>query len=180
MGKATQDLRKEHDAVLYVMQLMDKMMLQDSKENESMLLYYDEVLYFLKTFVDKCHHGKEENFLFKELQSKGIPNDGGPIGVMLQEHALGRSYIAQMSETLEAKSVDGFNAVAANYCDLLRNHIEKEDRILFTLADQTIDEVGQEQLFEEFEQFEENVIGHGLHEKLHARIDKWADVFDAD
>ena len=99
---------------------------------------------------------------------------------MLQEHALGRSYIAQMSETLEAKNVDGFNAVAANYCDLLRNHIEKEDRILFTLADQTIDEVGQEQLFEEFEKFEENVIGHGLHEKLHARIDKWADVFDAD
>ena len=79
---------------------------------------------------------------------------------MLQEHALGRSYIAQMSETLEAKNVDGFNAVAANYCDLLRNHIEKEDRILFTLADQTIDEVGQEQLFEEFEKFEENVIGH--------------------
>ena len=118
MGKATQDLRKEHDAVLYVMQLMDKMMLQDSKENESMLLYYDEVLYFLKTFVDKCHHGKEENLLFKELQSKGTPNDGGPIGVMLQEHALGRSYIAQMGETLEAKSVDGFNAVAANYCDL--------------------------------------------------------------
>lgn len=180
MGKATQDLRKEHDAVLYVLQLMDKMMLQDSKESDVMLLYYDEVLYFLKTFVDKCHHGKEENFLFKELHSKGIQNDGGPIGVMLQEHALGRSYIAQMSETLEAKNVDGFNGVAANYCDLLRNHIEKEDRILFTLADQMIDEAGQEQLFEEFEQFEENVIGNGLHEKLHTRIDKWADVFDAD
>jgi hemerythrin-like domain-containing protein len=25
------------------------------------------LIYFLKTFADKCHHGKEENYLFKEL-----------------------------------------------------------------------------------------------------------------
>jgi hypothetical protein len=33
-------------------------------------------------------------------------------------------------------------------------------------------------MFEQFENHEENVIGHGLHEKLHSMIDSWAKVFD--
>jgi len=67
MGKATQDLRKEHEAILYVLQILDKMMESDSRDAENMLRYYGEVVYFLKIFADKCHHGKEENYLFKEL-----------------------------------------------------------------------------------------------------------------
>jgi len=88
MGKATQDLKKEHEAILYVLQILDKMMESDNLEAESLLRYYGEVVYFLKIFADKCHHGKEENYLFKELVDKGIPNEGGPVGVMLREHAM--------------------------------------------------------------------------------------------
>lgn len=83
MGKATQDLKKEHDAILYVLQIMDKMMLSGAGEEETLLRYYDEVVFFLKTFADKCHHGKEENYLFKALVKKGVPNEGGLIGAML-------------------------------------------------------------------------------------------------
>ena len=32
----------------------------------------------------------------------------------------------------------------------------------------------------EFEQYEETVIGHGIHEKLQAMIDTWAEAFDAE
>ncbi|MGI6450729.1 MAG: hemerythrin domain-containing protein [Desulfitobacteriia bacterium] len=59
--------------------------------------------------MDKCHHGKEENFLFKELVNKGVPNEGGPVGAMLQEHVQGRDYIAQMSQSLDEKNIEGFN-----------------------------------------------------------------------
>lgn len=107
MRKATQDLRKEHEAILYVLQILDKMMESDSRDAEIMLRYYGEVVYFLKIFADKCHHGKEENYLFKELVTKGITNEGGLVGVMLQEHAQGRDYIAQM-----AKSVDDRTSTA--------------------------------------------------------------------
>ncbi len=37
MGKATQDLRKEHEAILYVLQILDKMMQSDSSGPETML-----------------------------------------------------------------------------------------------------------------------------------------------
>ena len=177
MGKATQDLRKEHEVILYVLQILDKMMQTDDSEAETLFHYYGEVVYFLKIFVDKCHHGKEENYLFKELVNKGIPNEGGPVGAMLQEHAQGRDYIALMSKSLDDKDLNGFNTAAIQYRDLLRRHIEKENNVLFMMADNEIDEQAQSFLFEQFEQHEENVIGHGVHEKLHAMIDTWAEGF---
>lgn len=178
MGKATQDLRKEHEAILYVLQLLDKMMESDRFDAESKLGYYGEVVYFLKIFADKCHHGKEENYLFKELISKRVSNEAGPVGVMLQEHAQGRDYIAKMSQSFNDKDLKGFNTAAIQYRDLLRGHIDKESNVLFMMADKVIDEQAQSLLFEQFEQHEENVVGHGVHEKLHAMIDSWAEAFD--
>jgi len=180
MKKATQDLRKEHEAILYVLQILNKMMESHSHDAESLLRYYGEVVYFLKIFADKCHHGKEESYLFKELVNKGIANEGGPVGVMLQEHTQGRDYIAQMSQSLDSKDIKGFNSAAVKYRDLLRQHIEKENNVLFMMADKLINEEEQNLLFKQFEQHEENVIGQGVHEKLHAMIDTWAEAFGAE
>lgn len=176
MGKATIDLRNEHDAILFVLKVVDKMMVSQ-KDQAEMLKYYDELVYFLKIFADKCHHGKEENYLFKELVNKGIANQGGPVGAMLYEHEQGRKYIADMTAGLATKDIAGINAAAAGYSHLLRGHIEKENNVLFLLADKLIDEKQQELMFEKFEQFEEEVIGQGIHDKLHAMIDTWAEVF---
>jgi hemerythrin-like domain-containing protein len=115
MGKATQDLRKEHEAILYVLQILDKMIDSKRRDAEIVLRYYGEVIYFLKIFADKCHHGKEENYLFKELVNKGIANEDGPVGVMLQEHAQGRDYIAQMAESVDNQDISGFNSAAIQY-----------------------------------------------------------------
>ena len=48
MGKATQDLRNEHDAILHVLEILDAMMANDKKEDTEMLQYYNEVVYFQK------------------------------------------------------------------------------------------------------------------------------------
>lgn len=178
MGKATQDLRKEHEAILYVLTILAKMMASPRRDAENMLRYYGEVVDFFKIFADKCHHGKEELYLFKELVAKGVPDDGGPVGAMLREHVQARDFIAKMARSIEEKSVSGFHAAAVAYGDLLRRHIEKENDVLFVMADKLIDEEGQNHLFEEFEQHEENVIGHGVHEKLHDLIHVWAKDFD--
>lgn len=179
MGKATQDLRKEHDAILHVLKILDKMILADTKEDVVKLQYYNELVYFLKIFADKCHHGKEENYLFEELVNNGVLNEGGPIGVMLQEHKQGREYIALMNKALESKDLTKFNTNATNYRDLLKRHIEKENNDLFVMADELLDDAKQDELFEKFEQHEERAIGHGVHEKLHSMIHRWAIEFEA-
>ena len=179
MGNATADLRKEHEAILFVLKLLDKMMASTETNKQTMLKTYGEVLYFLKTFVDKCHHGKEEGFLFKDLVELGIANEGGPIGAMLQEHAEGRVFIAEMADGLDSADKDKFERAAASYRDLLRRHINKENTMLFEMADHLLDEAEQDTMFSKFEQFEEQVMGHGIHEQLHAMIDAWAAAFEA-
>ena len=72
MGKATQDLRNEHDAILFVLQILDKMLQSKEKSREAMLQYYGELVYFLQIFADKCHHGKEELYLFQEMVRLGF------------------------------------------------------------------------------------------------------------
>ncbi len=173
MGKATQDLRNEHDSILHVLEILDQAL--SSKDNDvgEMLRFGRELIRFLRTFADKCHHGKEEDYLFEEMVQKGAPKEGGPIGVMLQEHKLGREYIALMASSVDSNDLPNFIQAAEKYRDLLRPHIEKENTILFVIADQLLDDATQETLFEKFEQHEENVIGHGVHEELHAMIHQW-------
>jgi hemerythrin-like domain-containing protein len=178
MGKATQDLRNEHDAILHVFTIIDKMLSTDTKEDVEIFKFGDELIYFLKTFADKCHHGKEEDYLFKELITKGVPNEGGPIGVMLQEHQQGREYISLMNKSLESKDLISFKTNATKYRDLMRNHIDKENHALFVMADKVLDAAKQNELFEKFETHEETVIGHGIHEELHSMIHKWEDEFN--
>jgi len=177
MGKATQDLKNEHEAILHVLTIVDIMLSADTKQDAEMFKFGTELVYFLKTFADKCHHGKEENYLFNELIARGIPNEGGPIGVMLQEHRLGREYIASMDQALSSKDLDDFKANAIRYRDLLRNHIQKENDALFVMADKVLDDARQDDLFEKFTEFEETVIGHGIHEQLHAMINQWEAEF---
>jgi len=176
MGKAINDLKKEHDAILHVLRLMERIRDNDKIDDSVRFRTYSDLVYFLRIFADKCHHGKEEGILFKELENAGIPNEGGPIGVMLAEHVQGREYIGEMASALETNDFSEFNEALAMYSDLLRNHIDKENNVLFVMADKLLDVVKQDEIFEKFEQHEEEVIGHGVHEELHMMIHRWDEL----
>lgn len=173
MGKATQDLRNEHDTILHALHILERITQDNSKDDAFFLQFYDEFLYFSKAFIDGCHHGKEENYLFKELVQKGLAQKGDLIEEMLEEHQQGRDYIAQISDFLVQKQVQKLHDTALQYNALMRHHIDEENEMVFVDADRLINENEQNELFEKFEQFEEEVVGHGVHEKLHAMINTW-------
>jgi hemerythrin-like domain-containing protein len=133
---------------------------------------------FFVVFVDKCHHGKEEEFLFPALEEAGIPREGGPIGVMLTEHAAGRSWVSQMRQTLtgykagDLSAGEGFRQHARHYCGLLRQHIDKENNVLFVMAESRLPSAKQEELGRAFEKLEKERIGEGKHEEFHALLDQ--------
>lgn len=95
---------------------------------------------FIVEFADGWHHGKEEDILFKTMVEHGFPSQFGPIGVMMQEHAQGREYVAQLQRFVQQNSPWDVSArqqvakFALSYIDLLRNHIQKEDQILYPMA----------------------------------------------
>lgn len=173
MGKATQDLRNEHEAILNVLKITEKMLKKADKNNISKIKFGQNLVNFLKIFADKCHHGKEEGFLFIEMIRHGVKNEGGPIGVMLQEHSQGRQLIVSMSAALEKNDLQNFIQKTNEYISLLRGHIAKENGVLFPMADNLLDDALQDEIFGNFERHEETVIGHGVHEQLHAMIHQW-------
>ncbi len=177
MGKATQDLRSEHDSILHVFHIMDQAFYSSAQGEAAVLNFGKELVYFLKIFADQCHHGKEENYFFAELTAHGMPAESGQITDLLAEHQQGRDAIARMSQSLEAGDLANFKTAAIGYRDLLQSHIDKENNDLFVKADALLGDGVQDELAEKFESFEEGVIGHGIHEQLHAMIDQWAKQF---
>ncbi len=140
----------------------------------------EEMLDFFRTFADKCHHAKEEKLLFQRMSDKGMPTESGPIAVMLQEHDLGRAYLKAVAEALpDAENGDAGAAevVADNlqgYANLLRNHIAKEDNILYPIAERMFTPEDIKSLTEDMERVESEEMGEGTHERYHELAHKLA------
>ena len=66
---------------------------------------------------------------------------------------------------------------AAGYTALLRQHIQKEDNVLFVMAEQRLDAAKDEELFREFEKLEEERIGKGKHDEFHALLDRLQKIY---
>ena len=181
--KPTEILSGEHRVIEQVLDCLERMA-QDCAarqrlDGESAKLAVE----FLRNFADRCHHGKEEEHLFPAMEAKGFRRDGGPTGVMLYEHEQGRSHIRGMAEAIDDAAVGKREAIeqfvnhAHTYVGLLREHIEKEDHCLFTMADQAFTQEDQDRLLQAFHQVEHEHMGVGTHEKFLAIADELAQRF---
>jgi hemerythrin-like domain-containing protein len=99
---------------------------------------------FIRELADGVHHGKEEDVLFAALVDAGFPRRAGPVGVMLAEHDEGRRLVAILRGLAEqdgpwtAADRQLLVEAAAGYGGLLRQHIHKEDAILYPMAEQRL------------------------------------------
>jgi len=171
---AIESLMREHRIIERGLNLLEEVALRMDRGERVDLGVIKTLLRFFKEFADKCHHGKEEEHLFPLLESKGIPREGGPIGVMLLEHQLGRGYIRAMEEALEMEGEEARRAFidnALDYVTLLREHIFKEDNVLFSMAQAVISSEDNRKLVEEFESIELERLGPGVHEELAKSLD---------
>jgi hemerythrin-like domain-containing protein len=133
--------------------------------------FFIEAAGFIKGFADGCHHKKEEGVLFEMLGAYGLPASAGPVAVMLSEHEQGRAFTSGMRQAalkLDAGDSSAARAVVENaqgYAQLLRQHIQKEDTVLFPIANQVIPLDQQDAVLEGFERVEHDETGEGVHEK---------------
>ena len=152
----SQVLKDEHAVIKRVLRVLEQLVIRSERgegfESESLA----KCVEFFRLFADACHHAKEEDLLFPVLESRGIPRDGGPIGVMLEDHRVARGFTKEMGDALAA--VDGgddagvgrFQSAARHYFDLLRGHIDKEDNILYVMGDRVMTDDDQKSLCGKF------------------------------
>lgn len=137
-------LRDEHKIILRVIAVLERLVDRSQRELGFERASLESCVDFFRLFADACHHAKEETHFFPVLESRGIPRDGGPIGVMLYEHQLARELTRAMDDALGDVERDGdaakecFHEAARQYIQLLSNHIMKEDNILFNIGDQVM------------------------------------------
>jgi hemerythrin-like domain-containing protein len=133
---------------------------------------------FIKSFADGCHHQKEEGVLFKEMVAAGMPKNAGPVGDMRLEHEQGRNFTRAMREAAakwqagDAGARSAVIAAALSNAALLRQHIQKEDDILYPMAHQVIPSEVQARLVSDFERVEHEETGPGMHETYLALAEK--------
>jgi hemerythrin-like domain-containing protein len=170
---AAEVLKHEHKIILLVMEGLARQVraIRETGGMDAARLY--QIVDFCQGFIDRCHHGKEEAYLFPALQARGLEGDRGLIAVLLQEHEEGRRRLGDIAETLpraaggEAGAAPRLADHLEAYRELLRAHTDKEDNVLFPMADQMLSAEEQRGLLEAFEQFEERVMGPEVHEQYH-------------
>lgn len=171
--KPTEELKNEHRVIELVLSALEGMAARGMKEGTIDGKDAREAVGFLRNFADKCHHAKEEKRLFALMGEKGFPAEGGPIAVMLADHDTGRAHVRVMADAIsgaesgDRKALGAFSANALGFAELLRNHIMKEDSILYPMADAAFDDADQARLAREFEEAEREM-GEGVHERFHA------------
>lgn len=180
MAKATEILMSEHRGIERMLAALERDVPKLEAGDASVVPVFVQGVDFLRGFADRCHHHKEEQHLFPALKAKGVPVEGGPIAVMLQEHDQGRAYIRAMGAAIaryqagEQAALKDLAAAASGYVQLLRAHIWKEDNVLFQIADQALGAEEQQSLAETFDRVEVEVMGVGTHERYHKMLDSLA------
>jgi len=176
--KATEILMSEHRVIERFVQTLEGAALRLDQGLEVRPGFFLEAADFIQGFADGCHHRKEEGVLFKAMEASGVPAGNGPIGVMLYEHEQGRSFTRAMraaAQKLESGESEAKQVIVENafgYAALLRQHIMKEDNVLFPMADRSIPLDRQAQVAEDFETVEHEETGEGVHEKYLALAGK--------
>ncbi len=146
--EATDVLMQEHRNIEQVLDALeafaDELARTRRTEKDELSLF----VRFIREYADARHHAKEEGVLFRAMVEHGFPSQGGPIPVMLGEHEQGRALVrvlAAHAEQAPPWSEDDLARVveaARSFAGLLRLHIQKEDRILYPMAERHLpDEV---------------------------------------
>lgn len=155
VSKTSKMLSEEHKYILKVISALENEQGKLKAGNINMG-FLEETLDFIRNYADKLHHAKEEDILFKEfdrLASKGKTHCN-PTQQMLYEHNLGRTFVKNIVRGMNENNPRMIMENAQGYCQLLREHISKEDDILYPMADEAMNQNMLDKIYKKFLQID--------------------------
>ncbi|HEY6872759.1 MAG TPA: hemerythrin domain-containing protein [Geobacteraceae bacterium] len=159
----TQALVREHRLIVRMLAVLEKRASQTARGEYRNYRFYLDAVDFIRNFADRFHHAKEEDVLFEALVANGMPRANSPVAAMLMEHDHGRAFVKGMEEAAQAALAGQAGqdaAIAENalgYAELLKEHIAKEDGILYPLAERVIPEEVRDGIVAAYEQAEARI-----------------------
>lgn len=146
--------------------------LQKKKKNWSTIQTLIDILW---DYGEMCHNMKEEKIYFPLLLQRGMPEQG-PVAVMLQEHQSERTYLEKFKSFLSRtdKTLDEINDFISefqDYANLTKDHIWKENDILYPMGRRFIQPEDVPYLVNEFKRLERESLGEGAYTRYKTLVD---------
>jgi len=138
MNDSIKILMDEHKLILRVIENIENECEGIKRGNPLNVEFFKAAIDFIRNYADKLHHAKEEDILFKEFCKNEENLHCNPVEQMLHEHELGRGFIGAMEDGVNEKNSKKVVENALNYCELLKDHIYKEDNIMYPMSEEII------------------------------------------
>ncbi len=136
--------------------------------------FFENAIDFVRNYADKFHHAKEEEILFKEFTKNEECMHCNPVPQMLHEHDLGREYIKNLEQQVQKNNIQGVISNALGYAELIRDHIFKEDNILYPMTNEALDGKTQKIMMEQAIEAETKKFTKGTKERYLTLADELA------
>ena len=136
--------------------------------------FVDTATDFIRTYADRCHHGKEEDILFRELDSKDLSAEvAEAMEDLIQDHVFGRKTTRQLIDANQAykdgnaSALGDIESAMRTLVEFYPTHIEKEDRHFFKACLDYLTQPEQQAMLREYDAFDKELI----HEKYRGVVE---------
>jgi hemerythrin-like domain-containing protein len=158
----------EHRLIERMIDVMQGQLSVFEKEKKLDSEFLEMAVDFIRTYADRCHHGKEEGILFRELGIKKLKDEHEhTMEELVEEHRWARKMTTRLEEAnkrYKQGDKDAISAVTECLRSLIQfypKHIEKEDKHFFIPCMDYFSESEQQAILREEWEFDKNLI----HEK---------------
>jgi hemerythrin-like domain-containing protein len=138
--------------------------------------FIDEAVDFIRTYADRCHHGKEEDILFAQLSERKVSDHHRQtVKELMEEHVRARGLTAALVAAKERYvsgdpgALDDIRENMTVLVEFYPSHIEKEDRRFFIPCMEYFSQREQDLMLEAFGEFDRTLI----HEKYRGIIERF-------
>jgi hemerythrin-like domain-containing protein len=144
------------------------------KEGKLDVLFIDTSVDFMRTYADKCHHGKEEDILFKALLEKPLNEDERrTIAELMSEHNYERHLTRELDGARQRYARGDLNYAMHEAVGLMKKlvefhepHIAKEEQHLFLSSGGYFTQEEHNAMLAKFEEHDRKLI----HEKYQSIV----------
>jgi len=165
-------LMREHRLIERMVKIINNLQLEINEKKVTDSNYIEDVVDFFKTYADRCHHGKEEDILFKKLSTKNLKKQHQTImNELIEEHAYARKTVNKLKETNtkyrqgNKKAIMEINDLLKELSTLYPKHIQKEDKHFFYSCMNYFSKSELDSMLDDFREFDRKMI-HEKYEKI--------------
>ena len=168
-------LMAEHRVIERMLAVLERQLSVMAERNRADTGVIDTATDFIRTYADRCHHGKEEDILFRRLADKPLDDQLADVMVgLIQDHVRGRDITRRLVEAnnrYRAGDESVLSEIASRVSELVEFypvHIEKEDRHFFKPCLEYFTDAERADMLDAFDEFDRALI----HEKYRGVVER--------